>query len=72
MPLMLGALYDALRAANVPDDIARKAAEEVASYEGRLAGIESDARLLKWMVGTHIALTVAGFGLLARLVVSIS
>jgi hypothetical protein len=36
MALMLGRLYDALRAANVPDDKARDAAEEVANYEGEL------------------------------------
>jgi hypothetical protein len=34
--LMLGQLYDALRAGNVPDDKARAAAEEVANYEGEL------------------------------------
>ena len=36
MALMLGQLYDALRAGNVPDK-ARAAAEEVANYEGELA-----------------------------------
>jgi hypothetical protein len=34
---MLGQLYDALRAGNVPDDKAPAAAEEVANYEGELA-----------------------------------
>ena len=53
---MFGALYDALRQAQVPDDLARKAAEEVAGYENRLAKIESDLTLLKWMVGLVIAL----------------
>ena len=33
---MLGQLYDASRAGNVPDDKARAAAEEVANYEGEL------------------------------------
>lgn len=37
MALMLGQLYDALRAGNVPDDKARAAAEEVANYEGELS-----------------------------------
>lgn len=36
MALMLGQLYDALRAGNVPDEKARAAAEEVANYEGEL------------------------------------
>jgi len=37
MALTLGRLYDALRAANVPEDRARDAAEEVANYEGELS-----------------------------------
>ena len=37
MALMLGQLYDALRAGNVPDDKDRAAAEEVANYEGELS-----------------------------------
>ncbi|HYZ27214.1 MAG TPA: hypothetical protein VE597_09930 [Geminicoccaceae bacterium] len=36
MALMLGQLYYALRAGNAPDDKARAAAEEVASYRGGL------------------------------------
>jgi hypothetical protein len=36
MALMLGQLYGALRAGNVPDDKARAAAEEVANYGGEL------------------------------------
>jgi len=80
MALMLGQLYDALRAGNVPDDKARAAAEEVANYEGeigklrlemaerfremgeRISRVESDLRLLKWMVGF---LTAVQLGTLA-------
>lgn len=80
MALMLGQLYDALRAGNVPDDKARAAAEEVANYEGeltklrlemverfremgeRVGRVESDLRLLKWMVGF---LTAVQLGTLA-------
>jgi hypothetical protein len=80
MALMLGQLYDALRAGNVPDDKARAAAEEVANYEGeltklrldmgerfreageRMGRVESDLRLLKWMVGF---LTAVQLGTLA-------
>jgi hypothetical protein len=36
MALMLGQLYDALRAGNIPEQKARAAAEEVANYEGEL------------------------------------
>lgn len=63
MPLMMGGLYDALRQAQgVPEDAARKAAEEVASYEDRLGRVERDLAILKWMVGTNIALTLLVLG----------
>ena len=42
----------------------REASEEIAGFENRLSGIESDVKLLKWMVGTNIVLT---FGILLRL-----
>ena len=42
MALMLGQLYDALRAGNVPDDKARAAAEEVANYEGELSKLRTE------------------------------
>jgi hypothetical protein len=58
MPLMLAKLYDALRAANVPDDKARDAAVEGAQYENRAAKIETDLALLKWMVGSNVAITL--------------
>lgn len=81
MALMLGRLYDALRAAHVPDDKAREAAEEVANYEGELTRlrfemgerfretgeqigrVESDLRLLKWMLGFLIAAVLGMFAL---------
>jgi phage shock protein A len=73
MALMLGQLYDALRAGNVPDDKARAAAEEVANYEGEIAKlrvevgeIRSDVRLLKWMMGFVLAFQVANFFLQFR------
>ena len=72
MAIMLGKLYDALRAAQgIPDTAAREAAEEVAGYESRLALIESRLLLLTWMVGTVTALVIAvlwlGFNLNAQL-----
>jgi phage shock protein A len=73
MALMLGQLYDALRAGNVPDDKARAAAEEVANYEGEIAKlrvevgeIRSDVRLLKWMMGFVLAFQVANLFLQLR------
>jgi hypothetical protein len=68
--LMLGQLYDALRAGNVPDDKARAAAEEVANYEGEigklrleLGEVRADVRLLKWMAGFLIAVVLGVFAL---------
>jgi hypothetical protein len=70
MALMLGQLYDALRAGNVPDDKARAAAAEVANHEGEIGKlrlevgeIKSDVRLLKWMGGFGIALVPGVFAL---------
>jgi hypothetical protein len=56
MPVMMEKLYDALRAADVPDDKARAAAVEAA---GR---VEADLTLLKWMVGFNLAMTVVLVG----------
>jgi hypothetical protein len=65
MALMLGQLYDALRAGNVP--------AEVANYEGEIAKlrvevseIKADVRLLKWMMGFVLAFQVANFFLQFR------
>jgi hypothetical protein len=74
MALMLGQLYDALRAGNIPDDKARAAAEEVANYEGelsklrlemseRFSHVESEQRIHRWMIGVVIALVLGVFAL---------
>lgn len=55
MALQLGSLRDALVEAGATTASAAKAAEEVASYENRLAKIETDLSLLKWMTGTVLA-----------------
>jgi hypothetical protein len=47
MALMLGQLYDALRAGNVPDDKARAAAEEVANFEGEIGKLRLDMGALR-------------------------
>jgi hypothetical protein len=59
MPMMLEKLYDALRSVNVPDDKARAAAIEATEDKNRLSNVESDLRLLKWMVGFNLATTLA-------------
>jgi hypothetical protein len=55
MALQLGALRDALISAGVSDDKANKAAEEAAGYENRLAKIETDLAVMKWMLAVLIA-----------------
>ena len=55
MAIMLSKTYEAFKAAGAPDDKAREAAEEIAAYDNRLANIESDVRLLKWMMGLVLA-----------------
>lgn len=62
MTTMIAELYDALVAAGAPEDKARKAAETVAAYENRFAGldlkltrIEGDMNLVKWMLGLLLA-----------------
>ena len=66
MALMLSKTYDAFRAAGAPDDKAREAAEEIAGFEDRLTGIGSDLKLLKWMLGSNLALSMAIAALLLR------
>jgi hypothetical protein len=46
MALMLSKTYDALLEAGASPDKAREAAEEIASFENRLAGIEADLKLI--------------------------
>ena len=59
MALMMGKLYAALRAADVPDDKATAAAEEVAGFENRLATIESTLRLHTWILTFNTAMAIA-------------
>jgi phage shock protein A len=62
MALMLGNLHDALTAAGATPELARKAAEEVAGYENRLAKVEAKLDVLQWMVGANIGLTLLVLG----------
>jgi hypothetical protein len=62
MALQLGALRDALIDAGASPEKAERAAEELAGYDNRLAKVEADLLLLKWMVGTNLVLTVGVLG----------
>lgn len=72
MALQLGHLYQALIGAGAEQESAQRAAEEVANYDNRLSGLEGDMKVVKWMLGTIIALCLilVGIGLttLSRIV----
>lgn len=65
-------VYEALKSINVPDDKAAAAAEalmaahhdRIEAIDTRLIKVESDVRLLTWMVGFNLLLSV---GILSRL-----
>lgn len=59
MALQLGNLREALVEAGASPEKAAKAAEEVASYDGEIKELKSDMKLVKWMVGFNLAMTLA-------------
>ena len=62
MALRMGALYDALRTGQgISEEDAKRAAEEVASYDNRMAALDSRMAVLTWMVGTNVAISLAIF-----------
>ncbi len=63
MALPLSKLYIALKEANVAEDKAAAAAEEVASFENRLASLEAKLSLRTWMVSVNITLTFLVLGI---------
>ena len=67
MAVMMGNLYAALVEAGASEPEARKAAEEVAGFENRLASLEGKLNLLTWMVGFNIGLTLLLTGLVLRI-----
>lgn len=69
MALQLGALRDALAEAGASPELARRASEEVAAHDDKLqalrleiAEVKSDVKLMKWMLGTALALIVLVLG----------
>ena len=71
MAVMMGALYRALVAAKVSEEVARAAAEEQAHFDVRFTRIEGELTVIKWMIGTLVAITLGNlwlsFNILARL-----
>lgn len=78
MTTMIAEVYDALVEAGASDEKARKAAEAIAGYETRFAGLEmrlermdGKITMLSWMVGVAITLGLGNlflsFQILSRL-----
>lgn len=61
MSVMITEVFQALRAIDVPEDLAARAAEAVGQHHDRLAKIEGRLQVLEWMVGTSIVLSVGLF-----------
>lgn len=65
MATMISEVYEAFRAAGVPEDKARKAAEAVADLNSRLGIIEAKLTMLQWIQSG------VGFGILFLVVKSL-
>lgn len=59
--LMLTDLYDALRAANIPEDKARAAASSVADFDSRIQSIETKLTIMMSLLGVMLAVMLGGF-----------
>ena len=69
MAVMMGNLYAALIRAGADAVDAQKAAEEVADHESRIADLRNDMtdlkgdlKLIRWMLGFNLAMTLAVVG----------
>lgn len=59
MTVISGNLYRALISANVSEEMASKAAEEVADFHKAFAEVRADLLVLKWVCGFNSTATVA-------------
>lgn len=57
-------VYEALKAANIPEDKAIRAAESVAAFDTRHSKVERSLTLIKWMLGFNIAVSLSAVYLL--------
>lgn len=55
MSTMITEVYDAFISAGADDEKAKAAASALADYESRFNRVDSDLRILKWMVGAILA-----------------
>ena len=58
----MGELRAALVEAGASEETAKAAATEVATYEARLAGVETRLSVLTWMAGVNLGLTLLVLG----------
>lgn len=65
--MIIEQLYDALIEGGTSPEKAREAARAVANYDSRINAVERNLTVLKWMVGTNIALTVGVLWLVLQL-----
>ena len=66
LPIMFEKLYDALRAAGIPDEKARAAAVEVAEFKEAIREIRGRLRLHTWILSAASAGILAIIGLILR------
>ena len=59
---MMGSFCSALVKAGAGENRATKRFEELATSENRFERVEADVTLLKWMVGSNLAMTAAVVG----------
>jgi hypothetical protein len=52
-------VYDAFRSMGISEENARSAAVAIAETEPRLQKLESDIQIVKWMLGTNVAISLA-------------
>ena len=74
MAVMISEVYDAFRSVGTDEEKARKAAEAFATYTDditeiklRTMSVESEVKLLKWMVGFVMAVNISALLLLIRM-----
>ena len=60
MSTMIAEVYEALKAAEAPEDKAAEAAKAVAEIgqEHRIIKLEGDLKLIKWMLGVLITMNI--------------
>jgi hypothetical protein len=62
MTLIMGDLRAALVNAGASEELATRAASKVATYEGRLASIDTRLSVLAWMAGGSLTLALLTLG----------